>query len=59
MAMIGDQWYTDILGGNRLNIYTILVDPLSTKDLIITKINRLLEMKHMKKIGFEKGMYYD
>lgn len=27
-AMVGDQLYTDILGGNRLGLFTVLVDPL-------------------------------
>lgn len=40
---IGDQLLTDVLGGNRANIYTILTHPLYTKDLIWTKINRSLE----------------
>ncbi|MEB3222764.1 MAG: YqeG family HAD IIIA-type phosphatase [Candidatus Sericytochromatia bacterium] len=28
-AIVGDQLFTDVLGGNRLGAYTILVDPLS------------------------------
>ncbi len=27
-AMVGDQLFTDILGGNRLGMFTVLVDPL-------------------------------
>jgi HAD superfamily phosphatase (TIGR01668 family) len=42
-VMIGDQIFTDILGGNLLNLYTILVDPISDKEFWGTKINRLLE----------------
>ena len=30
VAIIGDQLFTDVLGGNRLGAMTILVDPLST-----------------------------
>jgi len=41
--MIGDQIFTDILGGNRLNLYTILIKPISPKEFIGTKINRWLE----------------
>jgi HAD superfamily phosphatase (TIGR01668 family) len=42
-VVIGDQIFTDILGGNRMNMYTILVDPLSSREFIGTKINRFLE----------------
>jgi hypothetical protein len=28
-AIVGDQLFTDVLGGNRIGAYTILVDPLS------------------------------
>ena len=42
-VMIGDQIFTDILGGNRLNLYTILIKPISDKEFIGTKINRWLE----------------
>lgn len=53
IAIIGDQIFTDILGGNKAGITTILVDPISSKDLIITKLNRILE-KLVK-----KGEYYE
>lgn len=42
-ALIGDQVFTDVLGGNRLGLYTILVTPLAKKEFIGTKINRILE----------------
>ena len=29
-AMVGDQLFTDIFGGNRLGLYTVLVEPQST-----------------------------
>jgi HAD superfamily phosphatase (TIGR01668 family) len=41
--VIGDQIFTDILGGNRAGLYTILVDPIDKKEFFWTKINRLLE----------------
>lgn len=43
VAVVGDQIYTDILGGNRIGCYTIWVAPLSTKEFIGTKITRRLE----------------
>ena len=43
IAVIGDQIFTDILGGNRLNLVTILVDPVDNKEFITTKIMRFFE----------------
>lgn len=43
-AVVGDQIFTDILGGNRLGLYTILVTPLPGKEYWATRlINRRLE----------------
>ncbi len=42
VAIIGDQIVTDVFMGNRLNMLTILVDPLGEKDLKITYFNRFL-----------------
>jgi predicted HAD superfamily phosphohydrolase YqeG len=42
--MIGDQLFTDIVAGNRLGLYTILVNPLGSHEFIGTKvISRNLE----------------
>ena len=63
MVMIGDQIVTDILAGNRYKIKTILVDALGEKDLKITKLNRFIENKivkrYQKKGLFERGKYYE
>lgn len=62
IALIGDQLLTDILGGNRVGIYTILVDRISGKELIFTKINRVIEkilFIRLKKLDFHKGKYYE
>jgi len=62
-AIIGDQLFTDIFGGNRVGIKTILVNPMSNKDLFVTKIFRILEKRQyriMKKRGiFTLGKYYE
>jgi HAD superfamily phosphatase (TIGR01668 family) len=42
-ALVGDQLFTDILGGNFLRLYTVLVPPASDVDLLHTKILRRLE----------------
>ena len=59
VAIIGDQIVTDIFMGNRLNMLTVLVDPLGEKDLKITYFNRWLEKKIMKRIKIYRGEYYD
>lgn len=43
-AMIGDQLLTDILGGNRLGLYTILVTPIGGREFPGTRfITRAIE----------------
>jgi HAD superfamily phosphatase (TIGR01668 family) len=37
-AVIGDQLFTDILGGNRLGLFTILVDPISPREALFTRL---------------------
>lgn len=63
VAIIGDQLLTDIVGGNRVGITTVLVNPVSTKDPYWTKPNRFFERKIMKRLRnrdlFSKGRYYD
>ncbi len=41
--MVGDQIFTDVLGGNRLGLYTILVKPIHQQEFIGTKVMRILE----------------
>lgn len=63
VCIIGDQLFTDILGGNRVGINTCLVDPLSSEDFILTKIFRKMEQisfKNLDKKGLlKKGEYYE
>lgn len=42
-AVIGDQIFTDIFGGNRMGLYTILVEPISLKESILAKVKRPIE----------------
>jgi HAD superfamily phosphatase (TIGR01668 family) len=42
-AMVGDQMFTDVLGGNRLGMYTIWVHPLSSKEFFGTRFTRIIE----------------
>ncbi|HJV44383.1 MAG TPA: YqeG family HAD IIIA-type phosphatase [Bacillota bacterium] len=54
MVVIGDQLFTDVLGGNRLGLYTILVVPVAQTDGLLTRFNRLMEriaLSWMRKKG--------
>lgn len=63
IACIGDQLLTDIKGGNRLGLTTILVNPVGTKERFLTKINRAFEKRILRKLRdndlFAKGKYYE
>lgn len=63
MVIVGDQLVTDILAGNRFHIMTIFVDAMSQIDLRITKLNRMIEKRiikrYQKKGVFERGKYYE
>lgn len=49
IAAIGDQIFTDVIGANRCNLFSILVEPVSQKDLLITKWKRPIEEKIIQK----------
>lgn len=42
-AVVGDQIFTDVLGGKRLGLFTILVKPLHPREFIGTRFMRQLE----------------
>lgn len=58
-AIIGDQFYTDLKGGKKVGIKTILVDQVSDYDNIFTIINRKKEKKLKEKLNFKNGSYYE
>ncbi len=43
VAVVGDQIFTDILGANRCKMFSILVEPIEEKDILITIIKRPIE----------------
>lgn len=59
IVIIGDQLFTDVLGGNKMKITTILVTPASSNEAPITKFMRLLEKQIKKKGLIEENKYYD
>ena len=42
-AVIGDQIFTDVFGGNRLDMLTVLVKPIARNENIFIKFKRLCE----------------
>ena len=63
VASIGDQLLTDIWGANRVDIKSILVNPLTPKDHKITFFSRLMEKFIYNKLSkcdlLKKGRYYE
>jgi len=57
IAVVGDQIFTDVLGGNRSKMFTILTKPIDERDIWLTKIKRPFEKivikKYMKKEGIK------
>jgi len=53
-AAVGDQVFTDVLGGNRLGLFTVLVPQLTSKDFVWTRIMRRLEKIVLRRINTEK-----
>lgn len=49
IAVIGDQIFSDVLGANRMKLYSILVEPLSTIEPFRVKWQRPLEKWIMQK----------
>lgn len=43
ILMIGDQLFTDIWGGNRFNIKTILVKRINKKEIFVSRLKRPIE----------------
>ncbi len=48
-AVIGDQIFTDVLGGNRIGLFTVLVVPIVGKEFWWTTFMRKIE-RHILKI---------
>jgi uncharacterized protein len=43
VAVVGDQLFTDVLGGKLCGLYTILTEPLDARDHAITSVFRFFE----------------
>ena len=56
IAVVGDQIFTDVVGGNRCTMFTILVDPVTKKDYWYTAWKRPIENIFKRKL--KKGEVY-
>ena len=58
VASVCDQIMTDVIGANRCNMFSILVEPINEKDIFITKVKRPIERcimnRYFKKMQKEK-----
>lgn len=43
IAVVGDQLFTDVLGGKLCGLYTILTEPIESKDFPVTSVFRFFE----------------
>jgi HAD superfamily phosphatase (TIGR01668 family) len=53
-AVIGDQVWTDVLGARRMNMYSILVQPLAPREFVGTRAMRWAErawLGHLRRRG--------
>ena len=51
--MVGDQVFTDVLGGNLAGLHTVLVRPLADNALPHTRAARSLERAVLKRYGHD------
>uniref|UniRef100_A0A7C6E2U9 YqeG family HAD IIIA-type phosphatase n=1 Tax=Thermus tengchongensis TaxID=1214928 RepID=A0A7C6E2U9_9DEIN len=51
VAVVGDQIFTDVLGGNLVGAYTVLVPPLREREFFYTRFIRMLETPFRKPRG--------
>lgn len=60
VALIGDQFMTDVFGGNRMGFYTIVVDAIKRKsEKWYTKLNRRLERKILERLKRTDLEYFE
>ena len=55
IAVVGDQIFTDIYGGNRLGMFTILVKPIDRKEGILLRLKRIFERHILKRYAGSRG----
>lgn len=53
VGMVGDQVFTDVLGGNLAGLHTVLVRPLADNALPHTRLARRLERRVLRHYGLD------
>lgn len=54
-AVVGDQLLTDVLGGRRAGLLTVLVDPLTPRESLPTRFNRTVERLLGRRLRFSSS----
>ncbi|MBN3525848.1 YqeG family HAD IIIA-type phosphatase [Paenibacillus apiarius] len=58
-VVVGDQMLTDVLGGNRIGMFTILVQPIAIQDEgWMTRVNRRIERIVTARLR-KKGLWHE
>ena len=55
-AIIGDQLLSDVWGGKRAGLTTVLVKPISDKDMVFVKLKRIIERRLLRQFFADRGM---
>ena len=51
VAVIGDQIFTDIYGGNKVNMLTVLVKPIDKKEILYVRLKRHIEKRILSRFS--------
>lgn len=51
IAVVGDQIFTDVYGGNRAGMFTILVKPIDCNEGIFVKLKRIFEKRILRELS--------
>jgi HAD superfamily phosphatase (TIGR01668 family) len=49
IAVVGDQLFTDIYGGNRAGMFTILVNPIDSRESALIRFKRIFERRILRR----------
>jgi len=53
VAILGDQLFTDVLGGNLIGIHSILIKPIDLDEPLFIKFKRIFEKPFLKNIEYK------